>query len=286
MPRLNPTTKLPTLLTKGLTRTLTTKPKTDWNATQYLKFESERTQPALDLLTHIPLKNPTSILDLGCGPATSTNLLATHYPTAKITALDSSPAMIARAKAQVVQRTPSILFETGNIETYTPTGPIDLFFSNAAMHWLKASERIPTIERLMQPQTPGSVFAMQVPHNLDEPSHALMWETAAEKRWGGRLDSVQRDGFMGPGELYDAVKGFCREVQIFEVSYYHSLDSHEEIVEWVKGTGLRPYLDALEEGERGVYLEGYLERLRGAYPVSGDGRVLLKYPRLFMVAVK
>ncbi|KAJ5551725.1 hypothetical protein N7461_006423 [Penicillium sp. DV-2018c] len=261
-------------------------PKTDWNASQYLKFESERNQPALDLLTHIPLKNPQAILDLGCGPATSTNLLAKHYPSAKITALDSSPAMIKRAKEQALHPEHEIIFETASIETYNPTGPTDLFFSNAALHWLKASDRIPTIKRLLEPQASGSVFAMQVPHNLDEPSHALMRETAAEARWKGRLDSVQRDTFMGPHELYDSVRGFCSQVQVFEVAYYHSLAGHEEIVEWVKGTGLRPYLDALEEGERGFFLEKYLERLRGAYPVSGDGRVLLKYPRLFMVAIK
>jgi trans-aconitate 2-methyltransferase len=282
--RLNPTT---TKLLTHPTRPLTTKmPKTDWNASQYLKFETERTQPALDLLTHIPLKNPKTILDLGCGPATSTNLLARHYPSARITALDSSPAMIERAKAQALHRENEITFETTNIETYTPTTKIDLFYSNAAFQWLKASDRIPTIKRLLERQAPGTVFAMQVPYNLDEPSHALMRETAAEPRWEGRLDSVQRDGFMGPGELYDCVREFCREVQVFEIGYYHSLGSHEEIVEWVKGTGLRPYLDGLDEGERGVFLERYLERLREAYPVSVDGRVLLKYPRLFMVAVK
>lgn len=256
----------------------------DWSAKQYLKFESERTQPARDLLSHVPLTSPKRIIDLGCGPANSTTVLATQYPTAKITGLDSSPDMIKRAKEVLPDRD----FQVADLTTYTPdpATPVDLFFSNAVFQWLKADERIAVIKRLLQPQEKGAVFALQVPHNLDQPSHVLMAETAAQGPWAEKLAGVQRDGFQSPQELYDLLIPFVSRVEIFETSYYHSLESHEAVIEWVKGTGLRPFLDPLEDTEKVDFLDDYLKRLRDAYPISVDGRVLLKYPRLFMVAVK
>ncbi|KAJ5774768.1 Methyltransferase type 11 [Penicillium paradoxum] len=254
----------------------------DWSASQYLKFENERTQPARDLLAHIPLASPKRIIDLGCGPANSTTVLATRYPSATITGLDSSVDMIQRAKKVL----PDVEFHVADLNTYTTAEPVDLFFSNAVFQWLKADDRVAVIKRLLEPQAQGSVFALQVPHNLNEPSHVLMGETAASGPWAERLAAVQRDGFQSPQELYDLVKPFCREVSVFETSYYHSLESHEAVIEWVKGTGLRPFLDPLGEGEKEAFLKDYLRRLQEAYPVSVDGRVLLKYPRLFMVAVK
>ncbi|CAI7631969.1 unnamed protein product [Penicillium crustosum] len=247
----------------------------DWSAAQYLKFENERTQPARDLLSHVPLTAPKRIIDLGCGPANSTTVLATAYPSATITGLDSSPDMINRAKQVLPDRD----FHVADLSTYTPdpSQPVDLFFSNAVFQWLKADERIAVIKRLLEPQEKGTVFALQVPHNLDEPSHALMVETAANGPWAEKLSGAKRDGFQSPQEL---------QVHLFETSYYHSLESHEAVIEWVKGTGLRPFVDPLEDSEKDAFLKDYLRRLQGAYPVSVDGRVLLKYPRLFMVAVK
>ncbi|KAJ5385521.1 Trans-aconitate 2-methyltransferase C-terminal [Penicillium concentricum] len=256
----------------------------DWSASQYLKFENERTQPARDLLSHVPLTAPKRIIDLGCGPANSTTILANQYPSATITGLDSSPDMIERAKKVLPDRE----FHVTDLNTYMPdpAKPVDLFFSNAVFQWLKADDRIAVIKRLLQPQQKGAVFALQVPHNLNEPSHLLMDETAADGPWAGKIAGAQRDGFQSPQELYDLVKPFCSQVSVFETSYYHSLESHEAVIEWVKGTGLRPFLDPLEDGEKEAFLKGYLRRLQAAYPVSVDGRVLLKYPRLFMVAVK
>ncbi|KAJ6191158.1 hypothetical protein N7519_001179 [Penicillium mononematosum] len=245
----------------------------DWSANQYLKFENERTQPARDLLSHVPLTSPKRIIDLGCGPANSTTVLATQYPTAKITGLDSSPDMIKRAKQVLPDRD----FQVADLTTYTP---------DPATPWLKADERIAVIKRLLQPQEKGAVFALQVPHNLDQPSHVLMAETAAQGPWAEKLAGVQRDRFQSPQELYDLLIPFASRVEVFETSYYHSLESHEAVIEWVKGTGLRPFLDPLEDAEKVDFLEDYLRRLRDAYPVSVDGRVLLKYPRLFLVAVK
>jgi trans-aconitate 2-methyltransferase len=256
----------------------------DWNASQYLKFENERTLPTRNLLDRVPLSSPKRIIDLGCGPGNSTSVLATRYPDAKITGLDSSPDMIKKAQTVLPERD----FHVADLTTYKPEAgdAVDLFFSSAVFHWLTADDRIEVIRRLLEPQAPGSVFAIQVPNNLSEPVHVLMRETAAEGPWAGKLAGVQRNELESVQVMYDRLKPFCGEVHVWETSYYHSVEGPEAVVEWVKGAGLKPFVDSLEGGEREAFLEAYLEKIKGAYPVSVDGRVLFKFPRLFMVAVK
>lgn len=255
---------------------------TDWSATQYLKFEDERTQPARDLLARVPLQAPKTIVDLGCGPGNSTTVLESRYPDAQLTGIDSSPDMIRKARTTLPHRE----FAVRELESYTPPGPVDLFYSNAVIQWLKKDERFDIVKRLMSTQPSGGVFALQVPDNLSEPSHVLMRETASTGPWASTLARVGRDLFQSPQEIYDLLKPTCSRVEIFHTSYYHALENHRAIIEWVKGTGLRPYLDPLQPQEKNGFLREYLKRLQGAYPVSCDGRVLLRYPRLFVVAVK
>lgn len=258
------------------------KPTHDWNAAQYLKFEDERTQPARDLLARVPLQAPKTIVDLGCGPGNSTAVLESRYPDAQLMGIDSSPDMIRKAKATLPHRE----FVVGDLESYVPPASVDLFYSNAVLQWLKKDERFGIVKRLMETQPTGGVFALQVPDNLSEPSHVLMRETARNGPWASKLANVGRDSFQSPQEIYDALKPTCSKVNIFHTSYYHALESHEAIIEWVKGTGLRPYTDPLQPQEKEGFLAEYLKRLEEAYPVSFDGRVLLRYPRLFVVAVK
>jgi len=254
----------------------------DWSAAQYLKFEDERTQPARDLLARILLQAPKKIVDLGCGPGNSTAVLESRYPDAQLIGIDSSPDMIRKAKVTLPHREFTVL----DLESYSPPDSVDLFYSNAVFQWLKKDERFEIVKRLMQTQSPGGVFALQVPDNLSEPSHVLMRETAENGPWAATLAKVGRDTFQTAQEIYDQLKPVSSRVDVFHTSYYHALESHEAIIEWVKGTGLRPYLDPLGPEEKKSFLREYLKRLQGAYPVSVDGRVLLRYPRLFVVAVK
>lgn len=254
----------------------------DWSASQYLKFEDERTRPARDLLARVSLQHPKRIVDLGCGPGNSTAILEERYPAADIMGIDSSPDMIQKAKSTL----PNRHFVVQDLGSYSAPEPVDLFFSNAVFQWIEGNERLAIIKNLIRSQKPGGTFAFQVPYNLSEPSHALMRETASQGPWANKLSHVVRAEFQPPQEIYDQLKPLCSDVHIFKTDYYHPLQDHKSVIEWVKGTGLRPYLDPLTATEQDSFLETYLSSLEKAYPKSVDGRVLLRYPRLFVVAVK
>ncbi|KAL4883531.1 S-adenosyl-L-methionine-dependent methyltransferase [Aspergillus karnatakaensis] len=264
------------------TSRMTRKMANDWSANQYLKFEAERTRPSRDLLVQVPFGSPKRVVDLGCGPGNSTAVLLSQYPDARVTGMDSSPDMIKKARATL----PDIDFTVDDLTTYTPAEPVDLFFSNAVFQWLPRSERLQVVKRLIEAQPSGGVFAFQVPDNLTEPSHVAMRETAADGPWASSLDTAGRDTFQTPQEIYDELKPVCADVNVWHTHYYHSLDGHEAVVEWVKGTGLRPFIDPLSPADRDAFLKSYLGRIEKAYPKAIDGRVLLRYPRLFVVAVR
>ncbi|KAL3471072.1 S-adenosyl-L-methionine-dependent methyltransferase [Aspergillus californicus] len=260
-------------------RTMATK---DWSANQYLKFESERTRPSRDLLSQVTLRSPKRVVDLGCGPGNSTAVLLSQYPQARLTGMDSSPDMIQKACATL----PNIDFTVDNLSTYSPEGPVDLFFSNAVFQWLPRNERLHVIKRLIESQPSGGIFAFQVPDNLGEPSHVAMRETAVDGPWAEVLSTAGRDSFQTPQEIYDELKPICSDVNIWHTHYNHSLENHEAVVEWVKGTGLRPFIDPLSPADKDAFLKAYLGRLEQLYPKSVDGRVLLRYPRLFVVTTR
>lgn len=258
----------------------------DWSAAQYLKFNTERTRPARDLLARVPLASPELIVDLGCGPGNSTAVIAERYPNASLSGIDSSPDMIRKAKETL----PNVHFEVSDLEAYRIDGKADLLFSNAVFQWLPGARRLEIIRTLMQQLAPGGALAFQAPDNLMEPSHVAMRDAAFEKGkpWTETLARAApaRDAFPTEPELYDALQPISSDVDIWRTTYYHIMDNHEAIVEWVKSTGLRPFLDPLDEEQKRAYLENYLSRLRELYEVQNDGKILLAYPRLFVVAVK
>jgi trans-aconitate 2-methyltransferase len=256
----------------------------DWSAAQYLKFERERTRPARDLLAQVAVESPARVLDVGCGPGNSTRLLVERWPSARISGLDSSPDMIEKAR----KRLPEVDFRIGDLTTTTIEG-YDLLFANAVYQWLRHDQRMGIFVDMMTKQKPGGVFAFQVPDNFDEPSHVAMREVAAEgdRPWSEALrDQGVRQPFQSPAEIYNQFKPLCSEVDIWHTSYYHILDDHQAIVEWVKGTGLRPFVDPLSPEARQAFLDAYLDRIRRLYPPLHDGKVCLRYPRLFVVAVR
>ncbi|KAF2753870.1 putative O-methyltransferase [Pseudovirgaria hyperparasitica] len=262
----------------------------DWDASQYLRFADERTRPSRDLVAAIPLQNPKNIIDLGCGPANSTAVLASRYPSSRSTrirGIDSSPDMLRKAREVL----PAADFELADLAIWEPpqgNEAADLLFTNATLQWLPAELILPIIEKWVKSQPSGGVFAMQVPDNVTEPSHVLMAETASAGPWAGLLSqkSPGRSIFPRPNTLYDRMQPLCRNIDIWHTYYQHRLDGHEAIVSWFKQSGLRPYLQPLEKDMQKTFLQNYLESIKAAYPLNKDGSVLLRFPRLFMVCVR
>lgn len=254
----------------------------DWNARQYLKFEDERTRPSRDLLAQVHLPDAGFVVDLGCGPGNSTQLLAERFPGAELLGLDTSPDMLDTAR----KRLPHARFERADASTFILPKPADLIFANAVLQWVP--DHAALFPRLLSLLAPGGVLAVQMPDNLDEPSHTAMREAAMSGPWADRLEEATRARTVlpEPGVYYDMLAGAATRVDIWHTIYNHPLEGVPAIVEWVKGTGLRPFIDPLEGDERAEFLEDYAARLADPYPARVDGKVLLAFPRLFMVAVK
>jgi trans-aconitate 2-methyltransferase len=252
----------------------------DWSAQQYLKFEDERTRPSRDLLEQVPLSAPRKAVDIGCGPGNSTELLVERWPDAEIMGIDTSADMLAKAR----QRLPAQKFMEANVAHWVPPVDTDVLFANAIFQWVP--DHLRHLHRLLGALPEGGVLAVQMPDNLDEPSHELMREVANAGPWRKTLGDAARirDLLPKPGGYYDALRPLSSRIDIWHTVYNHVLDSPEAIVEWVKGTGLRPFIDPLEPADRKEFLREYTARIAAAYLPQADGKVLLRFPRLFIVA--
>jgi trans-aconitate 2-methyltransferase len=253
----------------------------DWDARQYLQFESERTRPAIDLLARVEGAARRAV-DLGCGPGNSTELLAARFPGAEVVGIDSSDNMLAKAR----ERLPRVVFEKADLRTWRPPQPIDVIFANAVMQWVPGHVKV--MARLIEELAPGGRLAVQMPDNHDEPTHVSMREIAALKPFAAKLaaTSAQRDAVPAFEDYYVALAGSGAELDLWRTTYAHVLPAPEAIVEWVKGTALRPFLAPLTASEQMDFLSRYGAAIAKAYPRMPDGRVILRFPRLFIVAVK
>lgn len=254
-----------------------------WSAQQYTKFEDERTRPVRDLLAGIPNLAAATAADIGCGPGNSTELLQKRFPDAVVTGMDSSSDMIAAAR----KRLPAIQFEIADIASWTNAGPFDVILSNAALQWVPHHETL--MPGLVAKLSPGGSLAVQMPDNLEEPAHRLMREIAADGPWAKKLAGAAkaRTERLAPDWYYGKLRGLAAKVDVWRTTYHHVLSGGPAaVVEWFKGSGLRPFLDPLAEDERTAYLARYEAEIARAYPAYPDNTVLLPFPRLFFVATR
>jgi trans-aconitate 2-methyltransferase len=257
------------------------KPFVSWSATQYLKFEVERTRPVRDLVARIPNDDVRRAADIGCGPGNSTEVLRERYPQAEIIGLDSSPDMIDAAR----RRLPDVAFAVADLVGWGAAG-FDVILANAVIQWIPGHDTL--LPALIGKLADGGSLAVQTPDNLAEPSHRLMQEVAAAGPWAGKLAgaATARAERASADWYFRLLRAHTPRVDIWRTTYFHPLAGPRAVVEWVKGTGLRPFLEPLEPAERLDYLARYEAAIARVYPADANGTVLLPFPRLFFVATR
>lgn len=254
-----------------------------WSAKQYSTFEDERTRPVRDLLSAVPAREANRVADLGCGPGNSTEVLSARFPGAAVVGLDSSVDMIEAARS----RLPQFKFVQGAIETWAPVERFDVILSNAALQWVP--DHATLFPRLTDKLASGGSLAIQMPDNLDEPAHRLMREIAADGPWRDKLASAAqtRTTLESVNWYYQLLQSCSSRVDVWRTTYYHALaGGADAVVEWFKGSGLRPFLAPLDDAQQATFLGRYRAAIAEAYPALSDGTVLLPFPRLFMIATR
>ena len=250
-----------------------------WDPGQYLKFADHRLRPAVDLLNRIDLDQPREVYDLGAGAGNVTRLIKERWPAAHVTGIDDSEAMLAKAAATA----PAITWQQADLASWQPSRPADLIYSNAALHWLPAHDRL--FPSLLDGLAPGGVLAVQMPRNFGARSHTAIGEAALAGPWRATLEPLLRPAPVAdPDFYYDVLAPKVAALDVWETEYLQVLDGVDPVKEWTKGTWLKPLLDALREPERGRFEAAYAALVAQAYPRRADGRTLFPFRRLFIVA--
>lgn len=253
-------------------------PVADWSPARYLRFEDERTRPARDLLARVQRDRVREAVDVGCGPGNSTELLALRFPEAQIVGIDSSPAMLEEAR----RRLPDVRFELADAALWTPGPNVELVFANATFHWIP--HHLEQLTRVFSALSPGAILAVQMPDNTEEPTHRLMREVALARSWSTSLIGAVRPALPAARVYYEALRPAAQCLDVWRTTYHHVLADAPAIVDFVRATGLRRFLDPLQVSERAEFLALYTEKVAAAYPPLARGGVMLAFPRLFIVA--
>jgi trans-aconitate 2-methyltransferase len=252
-----------------------------WNPDLYLRFADERALPAMDLVARIRHEGPRRIIDMGCGPGNSAEIIARRWPRASIVGLDNSPAMIERARKDH----PDWTWILADAVSYEPDGTYDVVSSSGTIQWVQDHENL--LSRWFASLEPGGALATQIPRFDLMPASAAIAKTASDPRWAPRLSSLpDLFTFHGADFYYDLfMKLGAVGFEAWETSYIHVMDSARSIAEMLRATALRPCLAALDsDGEREAFVAAYAETIAREYPPCADGKVLFPFRRLFFVA--
>jgi trans-aconitate 2-methyltransferase len=256
-----------------------------WDPALYLKFGDERLRPGFDLLARIGELSSGPLYELGCGTGIHARAIAQRWPDRHLSAIDRSPEMLAKAAAEPSR----IDWLEADIATWSPPAPGALIFSNATLQWLGEHETL--FPRLLRQLAPGGMLAVQMPRNFGQASHRLMRETAAHGPWAewlapvlGSATVLRQEPVMAPEAYYDLLRPLAAHLDLWETEYLQVLAGEDAVLEWVRGTALRPILDALPSSERASFTAAYGAKLRQAYPRRGEGTTLFPFRRLFLIA--
>lgn len=251
---------------------------TDWNPGHYLRYDDERSRPFFDLTARIAADAPRTVVDLGCGPGQLTATLAERWPSARVTGIDSSAQMLASAQQYAG---PRLEFVQQDIGDFTPAEPVDVIVSNAALQWVDRHRQL--LPRLVEALAPGGWLAFQVPGNQTSPSHALLHELGQDPRFARWTGGIDRRIMPPAADYLVDLAGLGLVTDAWETTYLHVLQGEDPVFDWISATGARPYLDALPDAQRAIFVEEYKALLRQAYPPQPFGTVL-GFRRIFVVA--
>lgn len=260
-----------------------TKGATMWDPGQYSHYADERSRPFYDLIGRTQHDDPAEVVDLGCGPGNLTAVLAQRWPHARVLGIDNSQEMLLAASS--FSNGEQIRFEAGDVRTWHPASQVDVIVSNATLQWVP--EHVDILATLYSFLRPGGWFAFQVPGNFTHPSHAILAELRLSPRWRERVgaEASRHLAVCEPSEYADRLGNLGAVVDAWETTYLHLLSGPDPVLEWVKGTGLRPVLAALTDpAAQSEFLSLYAARLREAYPVNSRGITPFPFRRIFVVA--
>lgn len=252
-----------------------------WNAELYGKYGKERLQPSLDLLARVDHLKPKRILDVGCGSGMSTAPLAAHWPDAAITGADKSEEMLCVARKAL----PDVTFVRFDCsKPLDGLGKFDLVFSNAFIQWIKNQEEF--FENAFSVLNKGGAFAIQIPMFDDMPASRCISDS--EHIFPDNFLDIddERHVIHTLKEYYGMAMRTFGNALMWQTDYYHKMQSHESILEFLKGSALRPYMERLDESDREAFMQRVLGNLVAAYPREEDGSLLFTFKRLFIVAYK
>lgn len=253
-----------------------------WNPELYLKFNEERTQPAIDLATRINILSPKNIIDIGCGPGNSTQVLSRKWPDSKIIGIDNSTAMIESAE----KNHPEMEWKVTDASKLKTETKYDIVFSNAAIQWIPNHEKL--ISSLVDLLTDNGALAIQVPQYFTMPASKAIESVSLKQKWKNQISgATDVFTFHSNDFYYNTLQAKVKSIVMWETSYFHIMPSHQAIVEMLKSTGIRPFLDMLDtEKEKFEFEKDVLNEITKAYPAQKDSNILFPFKRLFFIGYK
>ena len=251
---------------------------TTWEPQTYLRYSEIRFRAGLDLIARIPKSDYATIYDLGCGTGHLTRILADTFPNSKVIGIDSSPEMLAEARREF----PAMSWQQADINSWHPPGPPDLIFSNAAFQWVPAHETL--FPSLLQRLRPGGALAIQMPRHFESPSHLELKDLVQQSEWRAQLEPLLLAPVPSPESYWRWLSPHARNVDLWETIYLQVLEGADPVVNFMRGTALRPFLTALSADDGARFVDAFAKRMAAAYPPQANGQTLFPFRRIFMVA--